>query len=392
MGDTPPRYLPGRSDPVDFDRKATAYLIDLCHPVIEPLIGWLREPRFAFPTMQALHADALDVELVYRQCIPATALGLALDVPTALLTQYLKVFTLAQTVILNQVDRHLDLSSSFTLRDAPMLASDVRAAACHAIAALYQAMCALPPTAQSARAMAAMAEVSTGVIQSMFDNYITRFDESALADPRRVLSHYADPVRSRHLGSGFYSSSVLGLYAFAGLPVPGALPSILADLRRVRQRVDELADLHEDTVTGMVTYPLALLLLTCAAPRARAVILRAWQRCRELVEHGRDNALTGARAIREDPRLRAASDELLDLLDATGVFETCYRQADTLCADLAERIDAQLDQPAGQRLNAVLDLKRALLDRLAAQHWRSQAPPHTLEQIRRDILTGSSRR
>jgi hypothetical protein len=394
----PPRFEPGRADPVAFDRAATAALVARCAPVIEPLLARLSERRFAFYEMHALYADALDAELVYRQCAPAAGYGLALaaapdgqpGLAPAELTDYLEAFALCQTMVLNHLDRHLDLSSSYAAKDTPLLLSDVRAAASFAVAALYEGMRAIPPTAAGAAALREMAAVSVTVIQSRYSGYATRFDPAMLAHPEGVLADYADPVQSRHLGSGFYSSGVLGLHAFAGLDVPPALAEILAGMGTLRQRVDELADIHEDTVTGMVTYPVAALLLTPAAAKARPLIEAAWERCRRLTGAERDDAGSAARAVREDRKLRAATADLLDLLADSGVLEACYAEADELWQYLSARIPDDLGDVGGRALFPVLDLKRAFLERLADQGWQDVAPPHTFAGVRAAVLACGS--
>lgn len=201
------------------------------------------------------------------------------------------------------------------------------------------------------------------------------------------MEDYRHPVRSRHLGSGFYSSSILGLYQFVDQPIPGQLPGLLRDLRRVRQRVDELADVHEDTVTGMVTYPVAQLLAGPYGDEARKIIRAAWRRCRFLVEGRRDDALQGTRSVREDERLRELSAELITLADGTGVLELCRVEADELCARVAEQIHRTFDSSARAVMTTVLDLKRALLDRLSQARWLSPPLAHSLEQIRQAVVT-----
>lgn len=395
-----PRFEPGRDDPLVFDRQATAALVARCAPVVEPLLARLAERRFAFYEMHALYADALDPELVYRQCAPAVGYGLALaaaapgttvPAPDAL-TDYLEAFALCQTLVLGHVDRHLDLSSSYAARDSTLLLSDVRASASFAVAALYEGMRAIPPTAAGAAALREVAAASVTVIQSRYSGYANRFDPAMLAHPDGVLADYADPVQSRHLGSGFYSSGILGLHAFAGLDAPPGLAEILTAMGTLRQRVDELADIHEDTVTGLVTYPVAALLLTPAAASARPLIEAAWERCRRLTAAERDDAGSAGRAVREDRKLRAVTAELLELLADSGVLETCYAEADELWRYLSTRIPEDLGEVGDRALGPILDLKRAFLERLVDQGWQDTAPPHTFAAIRAGVLAAAPSR
>lgn len=382
----PGRFASGHDDPEVYDRRATEALIELCYPVIEPALERLRQRRFGFATMARVHADAVDVEVFYRQAIPVAGLGLMVGGQPDVMVAYLEAYALCQTLILNHIDRHLDLSSSFTAGHSSILLADVRATVCYAITVLYEGMGSLPAATSSARALATMSQTTSLIAQSMYDNYATRFSEAALADPEAVLADYRHPVRSRHLGSGFYSSSILGWYQFVDLPVPDQLPELLLNLRRVRQRIDELADLHEDTVTGMVTYPVALLLAGPRGDEARMIIRAAWRRCRYLIENIRDDALRGTRSVHEDEQLRELSSELIKLAHSAGALERCRAEAEELCARVAGQIHRAFEPSARSVMITVLDLKRALLDRLSRASWANPQPAHTLQEIRRAVV------
>ena len=130
-------FLLGKTDPVQYDFSALRYLIGVGRGAIEPTIIALQQPKYEFPSMQALDADALDIELLYRQCLPASCIGARLGLPTTEISQYLYLFSTCQTLILNHIDRHLDLSRSHTLRDPTLLLADVHAVMCYAVAQLY---------------------------------------------------------------------------------------------------------------------------------------------------------------------------------------------------------------------------------------------------------------
>ncbi len=376
-------FAPGINDPIYYDRIATEYLIRICHTPIELAIETLRENYFAFESMQLLQRDALDIELLYRQCIPASGVGVRLGFSAEKIARFLVLFAICQTLILNHMDRHLDLSSSYGLRDPELLLADVHAVMCHSVAELYRGMAIGADGTAGSAALREMARVSLNIVQSMYDNYRTRFREEYLDTPELVISAYQDPVRSRHLGSGFYASSITGVYAFFDLYPPSALIDIITDMRRLRQRVDEISDIFEDTATGLISYPVARLLSESTHHSPATEAIRAvWNRSRELLattgpDAGRMNAM-----LRGDVMLGEAQSKVMDLLVASGVMASCYGEAAELWKVIRDKIRKFLDIPTGEVLGIVIDLKRAFLERLALSGWADVPPGHTFNDMR----------
>lgn len=382
------QFRPGRDDPVTYDRHTIEYLVRQFNEPIELAIDTLRTERFAFETMQSLHTENLDVELLYRQCIPAAGIAVRLNLPTKDIARYLVLFATCQTLILNNVDRHLDLSSSYTLRDPRALLRDVHAVMCYAMAELYKGMG--TADTHAAAALREMAAVSLHIVQSMFDNYANRFRADHLASPHLLLEAYRDPVRSRHLGSGFYSSSIRGLYAYFRLSPPAEMGEILLDMRRLRQRVDELSDIHEDTTTGLLNYPVTRLLsMPAHHPYAVNLITNIWRRSQYLIESAGNDASRTNSIVMADPALVRMQADLTELLLTSGVMANCYREAKALWQNVRARIRAFLDHAIAEVLCIVVDLKMAFLQRLSMAEWLDTPPGHTFDDIR-SAITGKS--
>ena len=382
------QFRPERDDPVTYDRQAIEYLVRQFNEPIELAIDTLRTERFVFETMQSLHAGNLDVELLYRQCIPAAGIAVRLNLATEDIARYLVLFATCQTLILNNVDRHLDLSSSYTLRDPKALLRDVHAVTCYAMAELYKGMGTAGPRA--AAALREMATVSLCIVQSMYDNYANRFRADHLASPHLLLEGYQDPVRSRHLGSGFYSSSIRGLYAYFRLSPPPKMAEILLDMRRLRQRVDELSDIYEDTVTGLLTYPVARLLsMPAHHSHAVSLITHIWHRSRYLIASAGNDVGRSNSILMMDSVLVHMQADLTELLLASGVMVNCYREAEALWQNIRTGIRVHLDQAIAEVLRIVVDLKMAFLQRLSMAEWVDTPPGHTFDDIR-SAITGKS--
>ncbi|PZG16112.1 hypothetical protein C1I95_18310 [Micromonospora craterilacus] len=368
-------------DPVDYDLRTTVELFARYGDPILVALRQLRTVDFLFPRMSRLHQDALDPELLFRQTLPAAAVGARMGADPEALAEYLKIYALGQTLILNNMDRHLDLSASYSIRDPALLLADVNSTMCFAVTSLLAMVREASLTPAGVRALPFMAGVTAEIVQSMHDNYAGRFDAALLDGGEGLLSWYRTDVRSRHLGSGFYSSVLLGLLAYIEEPVPDGLADILRDMRRLRQRVDELADLFEDTVTGLVSYPVAKGL---AEPELkvdlRRLIRKLWTRSQQVIDsRGRDAGVLN-RALAGDPELVQTHGAVLEMLVSSGIMRECYRETDALWHELALNLQA-LDPRFGEPLTTIIDLKRALLDRLAMNGWHDHPPPHTFQDM-----------
>ncbi|MCH6159956.1 hypothetical protein [Streptomyces marispadix] len=390
--DVPVFFAPGQTDTNQYDRQALTYLVRECHSSVEHTLQLLESKSFEFHTTQTLHRDAIDVELIYRQCIPAACIATRYYLPIEEVADYLTLFTSCQTLILNHIDRHLDLSASYTIRDPQHLLADVRSVTCYAVASLYEGMTFARKGPGPAAAVSHMADVSSKIIQSMHHNYATRFDSAYLKQPEKLTELYRDETLSRHLGSGFYSSSVLGLNAYFDLPQPSNLPDILRDMRRLRQRVDELSDelsdLFEDTVTGLLTYPVAKLLISPEYHESAAkTILAIWEESEKIVAQHRGRPDHANKAMRTSGHLSKSFRDLMDLSIDAGVLEECRIEAHKLWCRIRGELQG-LDSAIADPLAIVVDLKRAFLERLSEAAWNDDPPSHTFADIRRQVLEG----
>jgi hypothetical protein len=250
------------------------------------------------------------------------------------------------------------------------LLGDVHAVMCFAAAQLYTGMFTGSSDSRGAAALREMSAVSRIVVQSMNDNYAVRYREDLLMTPHRILDSYQDPVRSRYLGSGFYASSILGLYAYFAVPPPARLAGIITEMRKLRQRTDELSDLFEDSVTGLITYPVARLL---ALPRfhddAASLLRSMWSRSKEIIRVSGSHAGQTSSSLLSDPGLQERHAGLMEMLENSDVLAACYAEASRVWYATRRQAAGCLPAPVADIVQVVLDLKRALLERMACSHW-----------------------
>lgn len=165
------------------------------------------------------------------------------------------------------------------------------------------------------------------------------------------------------MGSGFYSSSIMGMLTFFGVPIPHGLGAILADMRRLRQRIDEIADLYEDAMTGLISYPVARLLCLDMQGATGKIVVDSWNRTRNLVVGMEHDAGRLNEKILGDSILRSCYDVLHRRLIESGVLSECYQEAADLWSSIAGRIEGELGGQFSSALLPVIDLKRCLLER-----------------------------
>ncbi|WP_204027825.1 hypothetical protein, partial [Micromonospora andamanensis] len=206
------------TDPAGYDFGTTVELLTRYGQPILMAISQLRAMDFLFPRMSRLYQDALDSELLFRQTMPAAAVGARIGADPAVLAEYLKIYALGQTLILNNMDRHLDLSASYSIRDPALLLADVNSTMCLSVTSLLTMVREASLTPAGVRALPVMAGVTAEIVQSMYDNYAARFDQALLEDGESLVNWYRMDVRGRLIHvfcvcCGFRGSRQVGVFS-----------------------------------------------------------------------------------------------------------------------------------------------------------------------------------
>lgn len=383
------RYERGVS-PLNYDFQAITGIISRVGQVMEPAIDGLRAPDAAFPHMRELELDAVDVELIYRQCSLAVLLGLERNWPVPDLIEFVQLYARVQTLILNNIDTHLDLSGSYGRSDAARLSGDVRNALCYVPYSVLSGI-ALAKNLPGERLWASiqcMARTTRYIIECIHDDYHDRFNEDHLTNPLGLVRRYADPVRSRHLGSGFYLSTVESLNALFGQQTAPAFADVLGEMRILRQRVDELADLRQDIMTGLVTYPVALALWHSerAGGGLADLVRSVWVECRLVAESYVGNARESIAIGVDSARTQKLYAELGGELVASPAIATCVSEAETKAYRIVQAARRVLPAGEAECIEVIVNLKRAFLDRLVAAEFEDLPPPHSFEDMRTSVI------
>ena len=137
--------------------------------------------------------------------------------------------------------------------------------------------------------------------------------------------------------------------------------------------MDELCDLFEDTATGLINYPVALL-LSAGGYRARAarLVTAMWNQSKRIIGSHVSDAGRTSLALPADQTLQHMHSALLRMLEESGTLSKCYAEASDLWVDIRNRVSRTMPEPMADIIRVIVDLKRALLDRIAQSNWDDQ--------------------
>ncbi|MFI0412685.1 MAG: hypothetical protein ACH255_00950 [Candidatus Thiodiazotropha sp.] len=359
------------SEAIDYDRESLCYLKDKYGDQIDSAISELKSIRFEFNEFQNIYISGIDRNLAFRQGFPICIAHSASFNHKPGLVDILTCYFLGQTMILNHIDRHLDLSSSYTINDPKILLKDVRTTMCYSVGLQYAAAIQCSRRGGSSEFLSEMYKVSSYIIQSMYQNYIHRFQYREIENIDIKLNYYLNDKRSPLFGSGFYESGIRGCFAFYGEPVPNNMAQLLRTMRIFRQRVDQLADYGEDLATGMLTYP-TLMLLKFTQPdnaKYKRTISDLWQYSEKLLLKTRDDASIGCCIIKSDTFVEQTIELLSEEMKELGVWDFLYQETKQVW-ELCKLKCATCFTDGCLDLELIIDLKMAFLDRLRFQNWK----------------------
>jgi hypothetical protein len=198
--------------------------------------------------------------------------------------------------------------------------------------------------------------VSGFVVLRMHQDWSERYSEALLEGTSQQLHEYLYSPVSRLLGSGYWEVMVRGSFASHSSAPPGPLLQSIQELRKLRQVVDDIADFEEDLRAGLVTTPLLFALQSPEHRERLSDAVRALWRSREMEAADSTDAIVA---------------EIRALVTSSAGFDKSSRLANTIW----ENGTALCERHLGRRATgyvALLDLKRAKLEQLAAASWRSE--------------------
>lgn len=389
------RYDNKINDPINYDRSALEYLIESYGGDINKSINFLNNLDFTFLSMTVLHKDAIDIELIYRQAFPVAIVHSAFFPKKQEFSKILNVFLMCQTLILNHVDRHLDYSDSYTLKECEKHLGDIKCTMSYALCILYKGIVEATNSRNCNFFLHEMMSITEIIIQSMFDNYYDRYNPNSLHNFNELLKKYLDTPQSRHLGSGFYASSIHACFGYYNKDIPEKIRELTRLMRILRQRVDEIADIQEDISSGLVTYPIALLFRELNQSHRYELIgniEKMWCYAVEKIKHKKHNTLLLKDFFKNDPRLTDYLNLLKSEMVTNNIYDILQSEIEniaSLCHSLISDISKENSCVDFTDMHIIIDLKSAFLDRLKNQKWDDIEPQYTLVNLLKSIQGNS---
>jgi hypothetical protein len=350
------RFAPGQ-DGRGFRREAFEEYAAKYGSYISGAISILQQMQFELPRVGVSHAEQMRPELLFRHSIPFCVTEETFFQARDISSSYLAALLAGHTLALTNLDYHLDGVGPADNASATAKKIDLVSGTTYALRMVYAAGRLLSETGNADRIFRDVFDPISGfVILRMYEDWAERYSEDLLAHPEERLTEYLHSPTSRILASGYWELMVKGSFASHGVAAPPELISVLRSLRKLRQIVDEIADLDEDIRTGLITLPI---LYALRQDGARGQVGEA---IRVLWRHQRNEPDA------PDGDLIA---HVRKLVEEAGGFEASHEEADSVwrdaCKDCAESLGDR-----GSDYLVLLDIKRAKLEFLSKNGWRDQ--------------------
>jgi len=319
------------------DKTRHAYISELedrFKPFTDALNQELRDWRFNFAEQKLAHLLHLNQALVVRHSFPyciseETYFSLSDKDVT-----FFAAVILLHSLALTRIDDYYD--GGHKTKGGTLTVDGIA----YSLGATHQAIIALLKHAPNAAELAKLLKVTAFVHARMYKDYTERYCKDYLYRPEQRLQVYLHSPKSRLLGSGYWEVMARASFAQRGKTFPAYLHSVDIKLRKLRQIVDELADVEEDLRGGLVTLPV-LHALSQKPDAVRQSIASYWQ------EDGRDSGATSIHS----------------LLEETQTKKWIYQQAMPLYWAAMKELDTRLGN-RGDGYRGLFEYKRAKLDML----------------------------
>jgi hypothetical protein len=350
------RFAPGQ-DGQRFRQEAFAKFATKYGSYVAKAISILERMQFDPPRIGLSHVEQMRPELLFRHSIPFCITEETFFQPHDVSSSYLAALLAGHTLALTNLDYHLDGVGPADGASATAKKIDLVSGATYALRMVYAAGRLLGEIGSADRIFRDVFDPVSGfVLLRMYEDWAERYSEEPLVCPEETLKEYLESSTSRLQASGYWELMVKGSFASHGVEAPPELVSILRRLRKLRQIVDEIADLDEDIRAGLVTTPvLYALCKDTGSGQVSEAIRSLWRRQRN--EPG------------------APDDDLIaqirKLVEELGGLEASHKEADFVwreaCQDCVEAFGDR-----GSDYLVLLDIKRAKLDYLSKNGWRDR--------------------
>jgi hypothetical protein len=363
------------SDPIDFDRRTFHFLYQKYGRFLGEVLHRLRHNDvFNSQSLNTTFRKYLDAQLVCKQLMPlfatADAHGLLKESEEDLI-QFGLGYVITKTTALNALDTHVDLSISYNTEKDVAQERDSRATTLLCISSIFRGFNLLNSGCAAGRSVDIVSSVFAEVMEIMFEDYRSRFNIHDLTVPDKRLDLYKNGKLSPLKGSGFYEATIRSGLAIIGVEEQPGMDVFLTNFRKLRQIVDEIADVPEDIRVGRLTFPVLIGLTNDKFSHAIiSTVRRIWEISGEIVCLSSRNDMSTIATLKEDTRLKSLVSDLGLLLEQSNAWEEAYVFADNLFLEVVESMEKLFPPDNLGSLLEIALLKRAFLERLRKQSWQ----------------------
>ncbi|MCL4873544.1 hypothetical protein KJ039_05640 [bacterium] len=371
-----PSYRLIFENPILFDRLAFEWLFSKYGDYLKEILEKLHcNEHFLAFRIDEKFKNYLDSSLVCKQLLPLFATADAydeLEKNRAELIDTGVAYVLTKTASLNFIDTHVDLSLSYNIKRDIAEEKDSRLSVLLSITSIFRGCDHFLNLPNGNFCLKIITEVFAHVMEIMTEDYCNRFNENDLINPKKRIQLYDQNFLSPFLGSGFYEATIRSALKINGKKENPYLINWLRDFRKLRQMIDEIADIEEDIRVGRLTYPVLLgLEKPFVGKEISSIVKNIWNLSRPIIKDNRASDMETILKLNTNEEIKKSVSILYDLLNDAHVWDELYEKTEELCLKLLNNIEyAFLESKNPTGLILILLLKRAFLERLRKQNWR----------------------
>lgn len=370
-----PPYETIFSNPIKFDRDTFNILGSRYGTYLHRVIRDVqREEYFKSAEINSIIHSNLDHQLICKQVLPLFATADAygkLEKFERQLISFAKQYILIVTSTYNSIDSQIDLCVSYNTETDLSEKWNMEKVSLFGISSIISGFKNLFYEKNGEKLVEIISDVYSDISEIMFLDYEHRFDTMLLESTNEAIEKYLTSELSALVGSGFYEVTIRAAMQIIEEDITNDQMVFMKDFRRLRQIVDEIADVVEDVRVGRVTLPFLLALLNPKYKKQVDNLIRdIWKTSNEVIDnysHSKNRLIS---ELSQDPKLKALTDTLYDKLIKSGVFDLTYNIAEQIFTNVVSGLKTHFPRHNMDGLVRIAYLKKAFLERLKRQNWR----------------------
>jgi len=332
-----------------FDEAVLGRLRKTYAPDLEAVIERLKSLSFHYEVFEVAHRRQVERrELLFRHAVPYLLVVRGAERETEESSEEdrgcLATLLLAHTLALTQLDYHMDGAAPPSDKTTAAVWLEPATASAYASRMMLEAMSVADDWcgSSSSHVRSVITEVSGFVLERMLQDTVERYDLRFLHGDNQI---YLQSPTSRLMASGYWELMLrVGAHRHH-LDVSAKDLVAIRRFRRLRQVVDEIADLDEDVAAGLSTLPVRFAAAAEPHGEIASLIADEWS-----IRRPTGDARTTASTARIAGKVRASPAYARALAVAVGLVRS-----------LDEHIAQDQSLPLNRALRILTDLKLAWL-------------------------------